>query len=91
MLEDYSRNSVSPPYCTWIVTDDLARKAKVLGSNADAATRFGTGIDAISADLRKGLKQLHHVQHDFGKTLKADLGSLTVQCQQVSTVETFWA
>jgi kinesin family protein 11 len=55
----------------------------VLGSNADAATRFGTGIDNISADLRKGLKQLHHVQHDFGKTLKADLVSLSAQCQQV--------
>jgi kinesin family protein 11 len=67
-----------------LVTNNSARKAKVLGSNADAATRFGTGIDNISADLRKGLKQLHHVQHDFGKTLKADLVSLSAQCQQVS-------
>ena len=56
----------------------------MLGSNTDAATRFGTGIDTISADLRRGLKQLHHVQHDFGKTLKADLTSLSAQCQEVS-------
>lgn len=87
MLEGCLRNLVSPPCIHLAVADRAARKAKVLGSNADAATRFGTGIDGISVDLRKGLKQLHHVQHDFGKTLKADLGSLTVQCQQVSIVD----
>lgn len=64
--------------------DPPARKAQILGSNADAATRFGSNIDSISTDLRKGLKQLHQVQHDFGKTLKADLGSLTRQSKEVS-------
>lgn len=68
-------------------TDRTARKAKVLGSNADAATKFGTTIDAISTDLRKGLKQLHHVQHNFGKGLQADLGELTRRGGEVSTMD----
>lgn len=66
--------------------DRSARKAKVLGSNADASTKFGTSIDAISTDLRKGLKQLHQVQHDLGKSLRSELGDMSRQSKKVRSV-----
>lgn len=61
-----------------------ARKAKVLGANTDAATKFGNDINGISTELRRGLKQLHHVQGEFGKRLRTDMTALARDGQEVS-------
>ena len=60
-----------------------ARKAKVLGANTDAATKFGNDITGISTDLRRGLKQLHHVQGEFGKKLRLEMDVLAKEGQEV--------
>ncbi|CAD6590162.1 MAG: kinesin motor protein cin8, partial [Tremellales sp. Tagirdzhanova-0007] len=53
--------------------DKLARKTKVLGSNADGATRFGANMQGLSNDLRGGLQQLNSVQGAFSRDLQAEL------------------
>ncbi|RXK42315.1 hypothetical protein M231_00305 [Tremella mesenterica] len=53
--------------------DKLSRKAKVLGNNTDAATRFGGEVQNLSTELRKGLKTLHKVNGEFGKDVKKEM------------------
>ena len=50
-----------------------ARKAKVLGKNADAATTFGADLQNLSTTLRQGLVGLQSAQESMGQHLQDDL------------------
>lgn len=61
-----------------------ARKAKVLGTNADAATKFGADLQVLSKDLRKGLSKIHAAHGEMGVQLKSELSNHAKRGQQVS-------
>ncbi|KAK8854531.1 hypothetical protein IAR55_003270 [Kwoniella newhampshirensis] len=64
--------------------DKLARKAKVLGSNADAATKFGGKLQGLSNELRGGLAQLHSAQNGFGQEVKSEVETYAINGQGAS-------
>ncbi|KAK4687098.1 kinesin family member 11, partial [Tremellales sp. Uapishka_1] len=64
--------------------DKLSRKAKVLGSNTDAATRFGSDLQGLSSDLRNGLQSLQNTQAGFGTDLKSELENYAMKGQESS-------
>ncbi|WWD19337.1 hypothetical protein CI109_103796 [Kwoniella shandongensis] len=64
--------------------DKLARKAKVLGSNADSATKFGGELQGLSHDLRSGLAQLHSAQDSFGAEVKSEMETYASKGQETS-------
>lgn len=61
-----------------------ARKAKVLGTNADAATKFGADLQVLSKDLRKGLSKIHAAHGEMGVQLKSELSNHAKRGQEVS-------
>jgi hypothetical protein len=63
-----------------------ARKAKVLGSNADAATTFGNDLQGLSAELRRGLEQFQTLQEEYGVTLRSELEKHAEYGREVSRV-----
>jgi kinesin family protein 11 len=65
------------------VTDRSARKAKVLGNNADASTRFGSDLQGLSKDLRHGLAKMHSVQGELGKQLEEEMSAHARKGQKV--------
>jgi kinesin family protein 11 len=66
------------------LTLDSARKAKVLGTNADAATKFGADVQVLSKDLRKGLSKIHAAHGEMGVQLKSELSTHAKRGQEVS-------
>ena len=74
-----------------MVTNDLtdcfsARKTSVLGSNADASTRFGADLQGLSKELRHGLQKMHTAQNEMGRQLKVELSAHATKGQEVSLV-----
>ncbi|ORY21377.1 putative microtubule motor [Naematelia encephala] len=67
--------------------DKLARKAKVLGTNTDTATRFGSDLQNLSKDLRHGLHKLHKVQDSFGRQVQTELQTLAKSTSETSHLE----
>ncbi|WVR09342.1 hypothetical protein IAU60_006408 [Kwoniella sp. DSM 27419] len=67
--------------------DKLARKAKVLGSNADAATVFGSDMLKLSGDLRAGLGQLHDAHDNFSRGVRAEMEEYAQRGQEASQVD----
>ncbi|WWC63609.1 uncharacterized protein I303_106214 [Kwoniella dejecticola CBS 10117] len=67
--------------------DKLARKAKVLGSNADTATKFGGNLQGLSQDLRGGLAHLEDVHEGLGKDIKAKMETFAQRGQEMSEVD----
>ncbi|WWC71280.1 uncharacterized protein I206_105233 [Kwoniella pini CBS 10737] len=64
--------------------DKLARKAKVLGSNADSATKFGGELEGLSNDLRGGLASLQDVHEGLGKDIKLKMENFALRGQEMS-------
>ncbi|WWC93278.1 hypothetical protein V866_000111 [Kwoniella sp. B9012] len=64
--------------------DKLARKAKVLGSNADSATRFGGELEGLSQELRGGLADLQVVHESLGKDIKEKMELSALRGQEMS-------
>ncbi|OCF35784.1 kinesin family member 11 [Kwoniella heveanensis BCC8398] len=67
--------------------DKLARKAKVLGSNSDAATTFGGSLKSLSENLKTGLAQLHSAHDDFSQGVKSELEEYATKGQQTSQAD----
>ncbi|WVW85300.1 hypothetical protein I302_107338 [Kwoniella bestiolae CBS 10118] len=67
--------------------DKLARKAKVLGSNADTATKFGGELQGLSQDLRGGLADLKVVHESLGRDIKKKMELFALQGQEVSQTD----
>lgn len=65
-------------------TDKSARRAQVLGANADSATRFGADMQTLAKELKHGLQKLHSVQDKMGQQLQADLADCTARGHQAS-------
>jgi len=65
------------------LTLNEARKAQVLGSNTDVATKFGADLQNFSKELRLGLKKLYSTQDKLGKQLHNVLNSYTQRGQEV--------
>jgi hypothetical protein len=63
-----------------------ARKAQVLGSNADAATTFGNDLQGLSAGLRRGLEHFQTLQEEYGVTLRSELEKHAEYGREVSRV-----
>ncbi|WRT68693.1 uncharacterized protein IL334_005673 [Kwoniella shivajii] len=64
--------------------DKLARKAKVLGTNADSATRFGGELQGLSDDLRNGLAQLQSVHDGLGEEVQGKMKNYAMKGQEIS-------
>lgn len=53
--------------------DKLGRVTRVLDNNSGTSTSFGSEMQALSTELKKGIKEIHAVQGEFGTTLRGDL------------------
>lgn len=62
-----------------------ARKAKVLGKNADAATRFGAELEGLSKEMKTGLKRMDEARAGFGGELQAELEQFSSKQRLVSS------
>ncbi|WVQ80021.1 hypothetical protein IAT38_002122 [Cryptococcus sp. DSM 104549] len=65
--------------------EKLARKAKVLGSNADAATTFGSELQGLSMSLRSGMAQLQSAHGEFGKEVRSEMEAYAATGQEATT------
>ncbi|ADV23717.1 Microtubule motor, putative [Cryptococcus gattii WM276] len=61
-----------------------ARKAKILGSNASAATRFGGELQGLSQNLRNGLSQLQSAHENFGQEIQIEMETYALKGQQAT-------
>ncbi|WVQ72707.1 hypothetical protein IAR50_002267 [Cryptococcus sp. DSM 104548] len=62
----------------------IARKAKVLGSNADAATTFGGQMQGLSQGLNAGLAQLVSAHSAFGDDVRSQMEAFALTGQQAT-------
>jgi kinesin family protein 11 len=62
----------------------LGRLTDVLDTNTDGATRFGSEMQALSADLKDGIEELYSVQAGFGDVIREDLEAYAQRGEQVS-------
>ncbi|WWC90417.1 uncharacterized protein L201_005352 [Kwoniella dendrophila CBS 6074] len=67
--------------------DKLARKAKVFGSNADSATKFGGELQGLSTDLRGGLSNLQNVHESLGKEIQEKMQIHALKGQEMSQMD----
>ncbi|KAL7422520.1 Kinesin-related motor protein [Cryptotrichosporon argae] len=67
--------------------EKIARKAKVLGANADAATQFGADLASVSGDLRQALVLLDNEQAGYSQILRADLEAYAQRHAKESDVQ----
>ncbi|WVO21392.1 uncharacterized protein IAS62_002700 [Cryptococcus decagattii] len=64
--------------------EKIARKAKILGSNASAATRFGGELQGLSQNLRNGLSQLQSAHENFGQEIQIEMETYALKGQQAT-------
>ncbi|OWZ77152.1 kinesin family member 11 [Cryptococcus neoformans Bt85] len=64
--------------------EKIARKAKVLGSNASAATQFGGELQGLSQGLRNGLSQLQSAHDNFGQEVQIEMEAYALKGQQAT-------
>lgn len=64
--------------------EKIARKAKVLGSNASAATQFGGELQGLSQGLRNNLSQLQSAHDNFGQEIQIEMEAYALKEQQAT-------
>jgi len=63
----------------------LGRLTDVLDTNTDGATRFGTEMQTLSADLRTGIQEMYGVQEGFSSVLQDKMLANVSRCEAVSS------
>lgn len=61
-----------------------ARKAQVLGANADAATCFGADLQGLSRDVTGGLQKMSSAHGKLGQLLEAELSAHAEKGRQIA-------
>ena len=62
----------------------VARKAQVLGANANASTRFGADLQGLSRDVTGGLQKMSSAHGKLGQLLEAELSAHAEKGRQIA-------